>query len=137
MDLLISITPIEGRIDRRETEHFNCFYAANTGLLVHSKVHNAPERGNGYLKTKVSVAIDGLDYTFRYDMVDGGAESGLGEFPNLKQTVLDRLKFYAGKKCPYHMAQDEYRTFLDTYLKKEDAEQYDALLSKLEKENGY
>jgi hypothetical protein len=131
MDLSITITPIEGRT-ASGPETVTCFYDANVALHTHSNIHNAPERGSGYLKTSVAVSVDGMDYAFRYDMVAGGVESGsLGLYPNLKQTVLDKLRFYAGKKCPRHMKPEAYRAFLDTYVKGE-AEQCKALLDKLE-----
>jgi hypothetical protein len=117
MDLSITITPIEGRVGAK-AEAFNCFYDANIALHTHSKIHNAPERGNGYLKTNVLVALDGLEYDFRYDMVAGGAEAGdLGMYPDLRKTLVSRLRFYAGENCPKHMTAEAYQDFLDTYAK--------------------
>lgn len=132
MDLSITITPIEGRVGAK-TETFNCFYDADIALHAHSKIHNAPERGNGYLKTGVSVTLDGLSYEFRYDMVAGGVESGSLElYPDLRKTLINRLRFYAGQKCPRHMTPEAYQTFLDTYSKGAWAKWCETLLSKLE-----
>ena len=132
MDLSITITPIEGRVGSK-AETFNCFYDADIALHAHSKIHNAPERGNGYLKTGVSVTLDGLSYEFRYDMVAGGGESGgLGLYPDLRETFIHRFKVYAGQKRPYHMEPEAYRAFLDTYVDEELKSRCVALLDKLE-----
>jgi len=135
MDLSITITPIEGRVGAK-AETFNCFYDADIALHRHSKIHNAPERGNGYLKTGVSVTLDGLNYEFRYDMVAGGADSdGLGLYPDLRKTLINRLRFYAGQKCPRHMEPEAYQAFLDTYVNEEMKQRCAALLDKLEELN--
>ena len=132
MNISIKITPIEGRTGAK-AETFNCFYDANSALYWHSKIHNAPERGNGYLKTGVSVTLDGLEYSFRYNMVSGGADSnGLGLYPDLRKTLIHKMRFYAGNQCPRHMEPEAYQTFLNTYAKKGEAEQCTALLDKLE-----
>lgn len=132
MDLSITITFIEGRTGAK-AETFNCFYDADIALHKHSKRHNAPERGNGYLKTGVSVTVGGLNYEFRYDMVAGGADSeGISLYPNLRKTLINRLRFYAGQKCPRHMTPEEYQAFLDTFVKGAWGKWCKTLLSKLE-----
>lgn len=132
MDLSITITPIEGRTGAK-AETFNCFSDADVSLQAHSKIHNAPERGNGYLKTGVSVTLDGLSYEFRYDMVAGGADSeGLEIYPNLRKTLTNKLRFYAGQRCPRHMTPEAYQTFLATYVKGAWGKWCKTLLSKLE-----
>jgi len=118
MDLLITITPIEGCTNYLTAENFNTFEEANRALGRLSIVHNAPERGNGYLKTKVSVGLYGLDFEFRYHMVEYGAEDGgLGVYPDLRQTLINRLLFYVGENCPQHMEPEAYRAFLYLYAK--------------------
>ena len=130
MDLLITITPVEGRTGSTP-ERVTCFYEADVALHMHSNIHNAPERGTGYLKTAISVELDGMDYALRYDMVAGGADSeGLGLYPNLRKTLMDHLRFYAGERCPRHMTEAKYRAFLGIYAK--DNKRYKAMLEKLE-----
>lgn len=131
MDLLITITLIEGCTDRLMAEICNTFEGANMALGRLAIVHNAPERGDGYLKTAISVKLDGLECNFRYDMVAYGAEDGgLGHYPDLRQTLLNELRFYAGKKCPRHMKPETYRAFLEIYAK--DNKRYKSMLKKVE-----
>lgn len=122
--LEITIEKLEGIIEYENekeinlSETVNSFELANSYLYLHSKKHNAPPRGHGYLKTNIKITLDELAYEFRYDMVLGGMECHEDrEYPNLYENFKSRLLFYAGLLCPSHWDNSEYFNYLESYGK--------------------
>ena len=92
------------------------FEEANIRLEGLSIRHNAPIKGEGYLKTDLIVEVEGLSWQFRYDMKKGGAESHESiAYPDLKSNFINRIKFYAGLKRPSHMTEKQYHETPLTY----------------------
>ncbi len=68
----------------------------------------------GYSKTKFLLTWnDGETYEGRLDV---NAEDDL----NVEQHILDHLTFYTGERCPDHMTEQEYKSYIDSIVTVEE-----------------
>ena len=67
-------------------------------------------RGSGYHKVDFTVKYeDGETYSGRYDLVHWNEE-----YPSLAKHMRSFVTFHAGKWCPPHMTEEQYRSLLET-----------------------
>ena len=111
----VEITPGEGpthlvgkTINCRETEGSNPITVATVEMIRLGRVLGAPVQ-QGYLKIDFTIHWeDDWSYGGRFDITRDGKDDG----HNFRESVMWRLRFYAGLHCPHHMTEEQYERVL-------------------------
>ncbi|MCL0079832.1 DUF192 domain-containing protein [Dehalococcoidia bacterium] len=77
--------------------------------LLRKWSETAPRRGEGYHKVSFIVTYeDGETYQGRFDL-----KHYTVEYPDLAKHIYHFVAFYAGRYCPPHMTEEQYKEFLE------------------------